>query len=104
LDGIRRQFHALLTNGVIHLMLQNDRLAATAPVVLQNDLSQITFQIESDNPAAHSVTLLLTVPVSGTYTVSGANPVNLTAGQQTALTLSMPGGSAPQPFVILDSR
>jgi hypothetical protein len=102
LDGIRRQFHALLTNGVMHLTLQNDRFAATTPIMLQNDFSQIAFQIESDNPAAHSATLLLTVPISGTYTISGAASTNLTAGQQATITLSMPGGIAPQPFVISD--
>ncbi len=100
LDGIRRRFHALLTNGVAHLELQNDRFAETAPIVMQDDFSQISFQIESDNPAAHSVTLLLTMPIGGNYTINGANPVNLTAGQQAAISLSMPGGSTPQAFVI----
>jgi hypothetical protein len=102
LDGIRRRFHALLTNGVIHLTLQNDRFAASTPIALQNDFSQISFQIESDNPAAHSATLLLTEPISGSYTINGGNPVSLTAGQQTAITLSMPGGSTPQTFVSSD--
>ena len=102
LDGIRRRFHALLTNGVIHLELQNDRFAEDTPIALHNDFSQITFQIESDNPAAHSVTLLLTVPISGTYTINASNPVNLTAGQQSTITLSMPAGSTLQTFVISD--
>jgi hypothetical protein len=102
LDGIRRRFHALLTNGVMHLELQNDRFAENEPLVLQSDLSQITFQIESDNPAAHSATLFFTPSISGTYTINGGSPINLTAGQQSTLTLSMPGGSAPQTFVISD--
>lgn len=102
LDGIRRRFHTLLTNGVIHLALQNDRFAANMPIAVQNDLSQISFQIESDNPAAHSATLLFTPPLSGAYSVNGGNPTNLTAGQQATLTLSLPGGSTPQAFVISD--
>ena len=102
LDGIRRRFHALLTNGVIHLVLQNDRFASNASIVLLNNLSQVSFQIESDNSAAHTVTLLLTVPISGAYTVNAGAPIALTAGQPTPVTLSMSAGSAPQSFVISD--
>jgi hypothetical protein len=102
LDGIRRRFHALLTNGTIHLVLQNDRFASNAAIVLQNDFSQVSFQIESDNPGAHVATLLLTVPISGAYTVNGGAPINLTAGQATSVALSMNAGSAPQSFVISD--
>ncbi len=102
LDGIRRRFHTLLTNGVMHVELQNDRFAEGQPIVLQNDFSQISFQLESDNPNPHTVTLRLTVPITGTYTITTANSVFLTAGQQTTITLSMDGGTTPQSFVISD--
>ena len=104
LDGVRRQFHAMLTNGITHLVLQNDRFSGANPIVLHSDLSQISFNIESENSAAHNVTLLLTAPVTATYTLSGMNgTINtyaLQAGQQATVTLPMLAGVSPQQFTI----
>ena len=104
LDGVRRQFHAVLTNGVIHMVLQNDRFSSAQPIVLHSDLSQVSFSIESENTAAHNVGLLLTVPTTGSYTFSGANGVVntliLQAGLQTNVALPMLSAPSPQLFVI----
>ncbi len=61
LDGVRRRFHALLNNGNLHLVLDNDNFSSSQPLVLQPDLSQITFTVETAVPSAHTATLHLTV-------------------------------------------
>ena len=65
LDGVRQRFHAMFSSGNLHLVLDNDRFAAAQPIVLQPDLSQISFQIESENSAAHSVALYFTASIGG---------------------------------------
>jgi Family of unknown function (DUF5695) len=104
LDGVRRRFHAMLNNGYLHLVLENDRFAAGQPIVLQPDLSQVGFQIESDNSAAHSVTLDFTPSTAATYTVTDVHGVvttlNLQAGQKAVVNLPMDAGTSPQAFTI----
>ncbi len=102
LDGVRQRFHAMLNGGNLHLVLDNDCFAAAQPIVLQPDLSQIGFQIESGNTAAHLVSVHLTVPTTGTYSVTNVHGViatlNLQGGQETATTLPMDAGVSPQSF------
>ena len=75
LDGVRKRFHAMLNNCKLHLVLNSDRFAAGQPIVLQSDLSQVSFQIESENTAAHSVTLHFTSSTAATYTFSSIHGV-----------------------------
>jgi hypothetical protein len=105
LDGVRQRFHAMFSGGNLHLVLDNDNLAGGQPIVLQPDLSQISFQIESGNPAAHSATLRFTSSTQATYAVSGAHGViatltNLPAGFETGVTLPLDAGTSPQAFTI----
>ena len=104
LDGVRQRFHAMLNNGNMHLVLDNDHFAAGQPIVLQPDLSQVSFQIESGNSAAHAVTLHFTASTASNYTFSGAHGVittmNLQAGQETVVNLPMDAGASPQSFSI----
>jgi hypothetical protein len=106
LDGIRRRFHALLTNGTLHVMLDADRFASSQPIVLNSDLSGITLQIESDNPGGHVVPLHLSASAAESYTImanaavvaSGALP----AGQDTIIQLPVQANAnlAPETFSI----
>ena len=66
-DGLRRRFHAMLGNGKVHLISDNDRFASGQPIVLKEDLSEIRFQLESDNPAKHQATLRLAGLKPGRY-------------------------------------
>jgi len=104
LDGVRQRFHAMFNIGNLHLVLDNDRFAAGQPIVLQPGLSQVSFQIESDNPAAHSVTLHFTASTAATYIVSGAHGVittmNLQAGQEVVVILPIDAGTSPQSFAV----
>jgi hypothetical protein len=104
LDGVRRRFHAILNTGNLHLVLDNDRFAGAQAITLQPDLSQISFQIESENTAAHSVTLHFTPSTAATYTVSGAHgvitSVSLQSGQEAIISAPLDAGVSPQSFVI----
>ena len=104
LDGVRRQFHAMFDTGNLHLVLDNDRFAAAQSIGLQPDLSQISFQIESENTAAHSVTLHFTSSTAATYTVSGVHGVitalSLQAGEEGIVSLPMDAGVSPQSFSV----
>jgi hypothetical protein len=106
LDGIRRRFHALLANGTLHVILDADRFASDQPIVLNPDLSGITFQIESDNPGAHVVPLHLSASVAESYTIT-ADAVevasgSLVAGQDTIVQLPVQANAnvAPETFNI----
>ncbi len=104
LDGVRRRFHAMFNTGYLHLVLDNDRFAAAQPIALASDLSQASFQIESENTAAHSVTLHFTPSTAATYTVSSIHgtitTTNLLAGQEAIVSLPKDAGSSPQSFNI----
>jgi hypothetical protein len=67
-------------------------------------LAGLNFTIESDNPAAHLVSVEIGIPITGTYSVSGINGVaattNLQAGQITTIALPMAAGTSPQPFAL----
>jgi hypothetical protein len=106
LDGIRRRFHALLTGGTLHVMLDADRFASNQPIILNADLSGITLQIESDNPGAHVVPLHLSASVAESYTiVANAMQVasgTLAAGQDTIVQLPVQANAntTPETFSI----
>ena len=53
-DGVRRRFHSLIGGQKVHMILEVDRFVAAQPIVLKEDLSEIRFSIESDNPKNHS--------------------------------------------------
>mgnify|MGYP001255379580 CR=1 FL=1 len=68
-DGVRRRFHAALDTGRLDLESEADRFAQGRPIILREDLSQIMFQLESDNPEEHVARLRLAGPPAGTYEV-----------------------------------
>jgi hypothetical protein len=57
----------MLDTGRLHLESEVDRFAADEPIVLREDLSEIRFQLESDNPDPHTAPLQLEGSVEGTY-------------------------------------
>jgi hypothetical protein len=104
LDGVRKRFHAMLNNSTLHMVLNADRFTVSQSLALKDDLSWISFQIESGNPGAHNETLRLTVSVSGQYTISNnhglVTMLSLVAGQETQVALPVDGGATNQPFYI----
>jgi hypothetical protein len=85
-------------------MLNADHFAAGQPLVLKDDLSQISFSIESGNPGAHNETLCLTVSRSGLYALSNNHGVvtnlNLVAGQEAVVNLPVDANAVAQPFLL----
>jgi Family of unknown function (DUF5695) len=106
LDGIRRRLHALFNSGTLHVMLDADRFASGQQFVLASDLSGLTVQIESDNPAPHTIPLHLSVSVTESYTIM-ANSIavasgTLQAGKDTIIQLPIQANAntSPESFYI----
>lgn len=75
-DGLRRRFHAFLGNKKVHMIFDADRFVASRPIELKEDLTEIRFKLESDNPKDHLTTLHLSGLTPGTYSLrAGIKPV-----------------------------
>jgi hypothetical protein len=100
-DGVRRRFHAMLDAGRLHMVLERDRFASDMPIVLTDDLSSVSFALESDAPTAHTATLRLSGLVAGTYRILGAGTqplatTTIEAGREllVALPVTSPQGAS----------
>jgi hypothetical protein len=69
-DGVRRRFHALLDARRLHVETVVDRFAHEQPITLREDFSEIRFQLESLNPAAHANTIRIAGLPAGRYQVT----------------------------------
>ncbi len=105
-DGLRRRFHAMLDNGRIDFVSDTDRFPHDQPLVLKQDLTEMRFQLESDNPGPHIARIHLSAP-AGPYTVRDRHgfiaQVQLT-GNEAVLELPMDGGTRPKAFTIARKR
>ncbi len=108
-DGLRRRFHAMLNGGTLHLVLDNDRFAKSQPISFNRDLSEIRFQIESDNHAAHTAMLGFSgPPQADDYVISSEHgPLatqSFAAGQEIQIALPMAASNRPQMFSIVRKK
>jgi len=103
-DGVRKRFHAVLDAGKLHLTIETDRFVATQPILLNQDFSQVTFTLETENPAAHTARLRFSAP-TGTYTISDSGGtiamLNVQAGQQYSVNLPVGAGTSTKTFYIV---
>ncbi|HEX5324636.1 MAG TPA: DUF5695 domain-containing protein [Capsulimonadaceae bacterium] len=103
-DGVRRRFRALLKSGKLYLETESDRFAFGEPIALKDDLSEVRFQLESDNPTAHQAALRMESSTPGLYTVRANGKevatVNVGANQPGILNLPVDAGGQSQLFVI----
>ena len=95
-DGVRKRFHAMLHAGRLHMVLERDRFASSAPIVLANDLSRVRFELESDTPEAHTASLRLSGLAAGTYQLHGArgellNTIAIESGWESIIDLPVSG-------------
>jgi hypothetical protein len=106
-DGVRRRFHALLDSGRLHLELDSDRFAAGRPIVLDDDLTEVRFELESDSPAAHSVMLRVSGLPGGRYSVrAGTDAIDtleLEGDRAGVVRLPIGAGDRPASFTIARS-
>jgi hypothetical protein len=104
-DGVRRRFHAMLDTGKVHMELERDRFSSSAPIVVADDLSSVTFVLESDTSTPHATTLRLSGLPPGTYHLRGASKELLTTvamelGSKALLELPVHAGSGAPSFAI----
>jgi hypothetical protein len=74
-DGLRRRIHARLAEGNMSVELDVDRFASTAPIALRGDLSELKFDLESDNTAPHEAFVRFAALPPGTYELQCAGRV-----------------------------
>ena len=103
-DGLRRRFHAMLGNGKVHFISDTDRFASGQPIVLKEDLSEIRFQLESDNPAKHQATLRLAGLKPGRYAFRDDKGVitniDIKDGGETIIEAPLDAGLKAKSFVV----
>jgi hypothetical protein len=103
-DGLRRRFHALLDRGRCHLVCDSDRFAAARPLVIKEDLSEVRFALESDNPTRHTVRLHLAGLPAGRYALRDAGSLISTLDtkdrQESTVALPLPAEAALRSFTI----
>ncbi len=103
-DGIRRRFHTFIVGQKFHMVLDIARFVATQPIVLKEDLSEIRFRIESDNPTNHSTTLRLSGLRPGTYHLRSdgrsLRNVNIVAGDENRIELPLSSHNRSPVFTI----
>jgi Family of unknown function (DUF5695) len=96
-DGVRRRFDAVLDNGKLSLILDNDHFAAGKPIALKGNLSEAGFSLETGNPQAHTATLHLSASASGSYEIrsgkTAITTVNLNGGREMLVRLPVDGRS-----------
>ncbi|HEX7051145.1 MAG TPA: hypothetical protein VF188_13135, partial [Longimicrobiales bacterium] len=104
-DGVRRRFHARLDTGKLDMILERDRFAAARPITLAEDLSEVRFHVESDNPEAHTARLRVAGP-AGRYAVRGGDGaaiavIEVEDGREAIVALPMGPGTTPRSFGIV---
>ena len=94
-DGVRRRFHAMLDMGRLHLESEADRFPSDQPILMREDLSEIRFQLESDNPEVHTARIEMEGSGTGPYELrQDGEPVQrftLAQGWPTALEVVVDG-------------
>jgi len=104
-DGVRQQFHAMLSPAQMHLRLVNDHFSATDDITIKTNLSEIDFVVTTPNVAAHNSVLRFSSSVSSAWTVIDGTGVitnlNLSAGQEIDVLLPMGAGVGAKTFSIL---
>ena len=102
-DGLRRRFHAFLGRNWLHFVSDTDRFPSGQPIELKDDLSELRFQLESDNPAPHVARIQFS-GLPGKYTVRDQDGVltetQLGQGQTAVFDLSINAGARPALFSI----
>lgn len=59
----------MLRSGRLHLETEVDRFAAAEPIAVRENLAEVRFRLESQNPAPHSNTVRLAGLPAGAYRV-----------------------------------
>jgi hypothetical protein len=103
-DGVRRRFHTFIDGQKVHMILEVDRFVAAQPIVLKDDLSEIRFKLESDNPKNHSATLRLSGLKPGTYELrsggASGSKIVVVEGNESRIELTLRANNRSTAFTI----
>ena len=106
-DGVQRRLHVLLgkdEQNKLHMVLETDRFAASQPIVLKEDFSEVRFRLESDNPASHVARLRLSGLAAGSYALLDGSrtiaAVEVKDSQESVVELPLPAGARSKSFTI----
>lgn len=103
-DGLRRRFEVRLKTGRLDLVSEVDHFAADRPIVLTENLSEITFSLETDNPQAHPASVRLGGLPTGGYAVYADSrrvpAVAIHGGAEKIIDLPMKSGAHRRTFTI----
>jgi hypothetical protein len=107
-DGVRRRFHARLGDKKLSLLFDLDRFVATHPIVVKEDLSEIRFRLESDNPAKHTTTMRLSGLAVGNYELRNGNKVVgqivIKDGEETLTEVTVDSDTRSKQFIITRAK
>jgi len=96
-DGLRRRFHTILGRRRLSLLLDTDRFAAEQQIKLKEDFSEISFQLESDNPQPHPSPLRISGLPPGQYAVHGeAGQASISVAKTEDIMLTLAVGANAQ--------
>ncbi|HET9409329.1 MAG TPA: DUF5695 domain-containing protein [Candidatus Sulfotelmatobacter sp.] len=96
-DGVGRRFHFLGHTQRIHVELDRDGFAASAPIIIKDDLSEISFQIDNRDPEQQPHTAELSVSdfTAGQLFIDGKPVATLpAAGGAITFPVAVAGASA----------
>jgi len=103
-DGLRRRFHALLKTGRLDLISEVDRFAANCPIVLNENMSEISFSLETENLTEHLAELHIGGLPPGDYTVNMGGrlvlPISISSNSEIVVELPMKSESHRYDFTI----
>jgi hypothetical protein len=103
-DGLRRRFHAMLGASKLHVTLDADRFASSKPIVVKEDLSELRFSLESDNPARHETQLHLSGVPAGRYTLNDTASFTMENGRETVVSVPVGDHASAEPFTIAKQK
>ncbi len=106
-DGVNRLFHVIRGSQRFHMILDRDRYASEKPIILNDDLSRISFTLKNVASSDHTTTLSLEGLPDGNYslTVDGvASDDWLVAGnRKVTVEIAAKGDSLEQAIMISKS-
>jgi hypothetical protein len=106
-DGVNRLFHVIRGSQRFHMILDRDRYASDKPIILNDDLSRISFTLQNVASSDHTTTLSLEGLPDGNYslTVDGvASDDWLVAGsRKVTVEIAAKGDSLEQAIMISKS-
>jgi hypothetical protein len=92
-DGVRRRLHAVLRTGRLHLESEVSRFPADRPILVGENLAELRFHLEAENPDDHACVVRVRGLPPGQYLIRSGNRdlarVEVADAEETALLLPM---------------